>query len=135
MWHTHKKRGLRNWVVMIVRRRPRNGAEVMDDMELMTRGWWRPSPGSVYPLLEEMVKEGTLRKRDDGRYELVETKEAKEWDWALPHATRSVQDVARELRGLASYLEDLHRAEPASTASIEGQIDEVVERLRRLKNN
>ncbi len=72
MWG-RKKRGLRNWVVLILRRQPRNGAEITEDMEVMTHGWWRPSPGSVYPLLEEMVKDGTIRKRPDSRYELVST--------------------------------------------------------------
>jgi DNA-binding PadR family transcriptional regulator len=134
MWHVHKKRGLRNWIVAIVRRRPRNGAELMDDMEFMTHGWWRPSPGSVYPLLEEMVKEGTLRRRDDGRYELVDARDPFGWDWPRPRAARTPQEVARELNGLAAFLEDLKRSEPSATASIQGELDEIVERLRRLRN-
>ena len=56
MWVSRKKRGLRNWVLIILRRGPRTGAQMMDEMEVMTRGWWRPSPGSVYPLLEELVR-------------------------------------------------------------------------------
>lgn len=134
MWHVHKKRGLRNWIVAIVRRRPRNGAELMDDMEVMTHGWWRPSPGSVYPLLEELVKEGTLRRRDDGRYELVDARDPFGWNWPRPPTPRTPQDVARELHGLTAFLEDLKRSEPSATASIQAEIDEVVERLRRLKN-
>ena len=37
----------------------------------MTRGRWRPSPGSVYPLLEDLSTEKLVKKRDDGRYELT----------------------------------------------------------------
>ncbi|HTT72861.1 MAG TPA: PadR family transcriptional regulator [Thermoplasmata archaeon] len=128
-----KKRGLRNWILAVVRRRPRNGAEIMDDMEVMTHGWWRPSPGSVYPLLEELVTEGALRKRDDGRYELVNG-HGGGWDWPHPSRPRSAEEVVRELNGLTAYLEDLRRQEPGATQPVQVQIDAVVERLRRLRN-
>src|SRR5467141_1174536 len=71
-----RKRGLRPWVLNILRRSPKNGAEIMDEIENMSQGWWRPSPGSVYPMLEEMVQDGLIEKRDDGRYEI--TTKAKE---------------------------------------------------------
>jgi hypothetical protein len=118
---------------MIVQRAPRNGAEIMDDMEVMTHGWWRPSPGSVYPLLEEMVQEGTLRKRDDGRYLLVEDS-GRGWGWPGPSSPRTPADVLRELSGLTAYLEDLNRSEPTATRPIQPALDAVAERLRRLKN-
>src|SRR2546422_533404 len=69
-WMMHRKRGLRGWIVSILASAPKNGAEIMDEIETMTQGWWRPSPGSVYPLLEQMTQDDLLRKRDDGRYEL-----------------------------------------------------------------
>ena len=59
-------------VVSMLSNSPKNGVELMDDMEKMTQGWWRPSPGSVYPLLEQLTNEGLIRKREDGRYELTE---------------------------------------------------------------
>ena len=128
-----RKRGLRNWVLAIVRRRPRNGAEIMDDMEIMTHGWWRPSPGSVYPLLEEMVREGTLRRQDDGRYALVNP-HLPDWGWPGMSGPRSAEDVVRELSGLTAYLEDLKRNEPSVTQPIGGELDAVMERLRKLRN-
>jgi DNA-binding PadR family transcriptional regulator len=48
--------------------------EIMDEIENMTQGWWRPSPGSVYPMLDEMVKDGLVKKREDGKYELTAKK-------------------------------------------------------------
>jgi hypothetical protein len=133
MWGMRKKRGLRNWVLMILQRAPRNGAEIMDDMEVMTHGWWRPSPGSIYPLLEEMVQEGSLKKRDDGRYLLVAGVE-RTWGWPGPSGPRTPADVVRELSGLTAYLEDLKRSEPTATRPIEHELDAVADRLRRLKN-
>jgi hypothetical protein len=133
MWGMRKKRGLRNWVLMVLRRAPRNGAEIMDDMEVMTKGWWRPSPGSVYPLLEEMVKEGSVTKRDDGRYELSGQVDP-QWPWTAPIGPRTPVDVMREISGLTAYLEDLTRSEPDGLKTIRTELDSVVDRLRRLKN-
>src|SRR5437867_8539385 len=80
-WMMHRKRGLRGWIVSILASAPKNGAEIMDEIETRTQGWWRPSPGSVYPLLEQMTQDDLLRKRDDGRYELSlkATEETKRW--------------------------------------------------------
>src|SRR5881628_818289 len=65
-WMMHRRRGLRTWIISILANAPKNGAEIMDEIETMTQGWWRPSPGSVYPLLEQMTQEDLLKKRDDG---------------------------------------------------------------------
>src|SRR5580658_1810332 len=126
-----KKRGLRNWVLIILQRSPRNGAEIMNDMEVMTHGWWRPSPGSVYPLLEEMVSEGTLQKREDHRYVVLQPTNI---NWPGPPGPRTPADVARELSGLTAYLEDLKRTEPTTTQPIQAELDAVADRLRRLRN-
>jgi hypothetical protein len=133
MWGMRKKRGLRNWVLMIIGRSPRNGAEIMADMEVMTHGWWRPSPGSVYPLLEEMLKEGSIRKRDDGRYELSQPTDAS-WSWHLPTGPRTPEEVVREISGLTAYLEDITRSDPKGISTIQAELESVADRLRRLKN-
>src|SRR5438309_919788 len=67
-WMMHRKRGLRGWIVSILASAPKNGAESMDEIETMTQGWRRPSPGSVYPLLEPMTEEDLVRKRDEVKF-------------------------------------------------------------------
>ena len=115
----------------ILRRGPRNGAEIMNDMEAMTHGWWRPSPGSVYPLLEEMTKEGAVRKLDDGRYELLALPT---FDWGPPGGQpRTPQEALQEISGLISYLEDLRRSSAGFAEPVRTEIDQVAERLRHLK--
>jgi hypothetical protein len=135
MWG-RKKRGLRNWVIVILRRQPRNGAEITEDMEVMTHGWWRPSPGSVYPLLEEMVKDGTIRKRPDSRYELASPMGPEQWPWGwrMGGGPRTPQEILQEISGLTAYLEDLRHSQPHATDPIQGDLDAVAERLRKLRN-
>jgi len=54
---------------------PAHGYELMKRLEETTGGRWRPSPGSIYPMLQLLEDEGLVRAREDeGRrvYELTE---------------------------------------------------------------
>jgi DNA-binding PadR family transcriptional regulator len=54
---------------------PRNGYQIMQDIEERSGGVWRPSPGSVYPVLQQLEDEGLVRTTEsDGRkqYELTD---------------------------------------------------------------
>jgi DNA-binding PadR family transcriptional regulator len=48
---------------------PRNGYQLMQAIEELSGGRWRPSPGSVYPTLAQLEDEGFVRaiERDDAR--------------------------------------------------------------------
>ena len=61
---------LRPTVLRLLAERPMNGIEIMDRIQEMSKGWYRPSPGSVYPLLEQLEGEGLIAKGKDGRYAL-----------------------------------------------------------------
>lgn len=131
MWRHHKKRGLRNWVILLVGRGPKNGAQIIDEMESMTHGWWRPSPGSVYPLLEEMVQEKVLTKRDDGKYELTSTaREDPIWSWAP--SPRTAEEVVRELASLVSYLEDVAARDAGTFPALRERLVALARRLEKV---
>jgi DNA-binding PadR family transcriptional regulator len=40
---------------------PRNGYQLMQEIEQRSNGIWRPSPGSVYPALQQLEDEGLVR--------------------------------------------------------------------------
>ncbi len=44
-----------------------HGQAIVHRIERITGGEWIPSPGSLYPLLQEMVDHGTIERRDCGR--------------------------------------------------------------------
>ena len=47
---------------------PRNGYQLMQEIERRSEGFWRPSPGSVYPALQQLEDEGLVRSEEtDGR--------------------------------------------------------------------
>lgn len=72
-----KRRDLRFTILAVLRSGPKNGAEIMDSVEKMTFGMWRPSPGSLYPMLQKMVDENMIKKEPSGAYSL--TQESDSW--------------------------------------------------------
>ncbi|MCI4354348.1 MAG: PadR family transcriptional regulator [Thermoplasmata archaeon] len=129
-----KRRGLRQWVLVIVAREPKNGAELMDTMETMSQGWWRPSPGSIYPILEELAEEGVVRRREDGRYELTaKGKEASAWTvgW-MGGRPRGAKEIVDEVASYVAYLEDLARSEKAGVTAEKARLTQLGQRLQEL---
>jgi DNA-binding PadR family transcriptional regulator len=115
-------------------RAPKNGAEIMDDIEKMSWGGWRPSPGSIYPLLEEMTKDGLIQKREDGRYEITEKgKSEAEFPFGMPFGgPRGADQMLSEINGYVSYFEDLARSDRSKFSQYQASIKQLNERLSKL---
>ncbi|UCH01976.1 MAG: PadR family transcriptional regulator [Candidatus Bathyarchaeota archaeon] len=67
---------LRHITLGILQREPTSGSELMDEIEYFTD--WRPSPGSIYPLLLKLVEQGLIEPVESEdpllkRYGLTET--------------------------------------------------------------
>ena len=97
-------------------------------------GWWRPSPGSVYPLLDALQKDGSIRKREDDRYELTEKgKEEFELPWRMwTKQPRTLEDFIVEMSSYVSYLEDLNRSDRPKIESKIEQLKNIRDRLSAL---
>ena len=44
-----------------------HGLEMINTIKEVTSGEWTPSPGSVYPILQEFERNGLVNKRQNGR--------------------------------------------------------------------
>jgi len=53
---------LRLYILSMLSKHPETGYSIMRTIEDKTEGAWRPGPGTVYPLLRSLVKEGLLEK-------------------------------------------------------------------------
>jgi DNA-binding PadR family transcriptional regulator len=54
--------------LLLLAEEPRNGYQIMQELEERSGGAWRPSPGSVYPALQQLEDEGLIRSEEtDGR--------------------------------------------------------------------
>ncbi|MCI4350726.1 MAG: PadR family transcriptional regulator [Thermoplasmata archaeon] len=126
-------RGLRFWILHLLRRGPKNGAQIMDDIESMSQGWWRPSPGSIYPMLEDLLADGLIDKMADGKYQLT-AQAAEEAGFPMfgGRTPRTVEEILSELRGYVAYLEDIRRTDPARLTAERGRIVELAGRISEL---
>jgi DNA-binding PadR family transcriptional regulator len=97
-------------ILVLLDEEPRNGYGIMQEIEERSAGAWRPSPGSVYPVLSQLEDEGLVapdesgeRKvitlTDDGRAYVEERREALGTPWEA--ARGGVTDDMLEVRTLA----------------------------------
>src|SRR5215211_3689643 len=56
-------------LLVLLAEEPRNGYQLMQEIEQRSGGTWRPSPGSVYPTLQQLEDEGlvSIETRDEHR--------------------------------------------------------------------
>ena len=52
-------------VLKLLDEKPRAGSEIMCEIENKTEGHWKPSPGSIYPLLAWLQEKGYAKEIED----------------------------------------------------------------------
>ncbi|HST56478.1 MAG TPA: PadR family transcriptional regulator [Solirubrobacteraceae bacterium] len=58
----------RTAALLLLAEEPRNGYQIMQELKERSDGAWSPSPGSVYPALQQLEDEGLIRSEEiDGR--------------------------------------------------------------------
>jgi DNA-binding PadR family transcriptional regulator len=59
---------IRTAALLLLAEEPRNGYQIMQEVQERSDGVWRPSPGSVYPALAQLEDEGLIRVQEaEGR--------------------------------------------------------------------
>ncbi len=58
---------LEAFILSECKQQPKSGKEIMQIAERLTDGSWRPSAGSVYPLLQRMEEGGLLKAKLEGK--------------------------------------------------------------------
>src|SRR5690348_13318038 len=63
-------------MLLLLEEEARNGYQLIQEIERRTEGYWKPSPGSVYPALQQLEDEGLVRAEErDGRRAYLLTEE------------------------------------------------------------
>ncbi|MEA2334521.1 MAG: hypothetical protein QOG40_1011 [Solirubrobacteraceae bacterium] len=97
---------IRTAALLLLAEEPRNGYQIMQEVQERSDGVWRPSPGSVYPALAQLEDEGLIRSEeadgrkhyaltDDGRAHLQQRAADRPAPWE--QMSGEVSDVAHEL--------------------------------------
>jgi DNA-binding PadR family transcriptional regulator len=70
---------IRTAALLLLAEEPRNGYQIMQEVQERSEDLWRPSPGSVYPALQQLEDEGLIRSQEqDGRKLFVLTDAGRE---------------------------------------------------------
>src|SRR6185437_5866080 len=105
---------VRTAILLLLAEEPRNGYQLMQEIEERSEGVWRPSPGSVYPALQQLEDEGLVRTVEtDGRKLFELTDAGKQfvderdkdlptpWDEMTGGVSDETAEAASVMRGLA----------------------------------
>jgi DNA-binding PadR family transcriptional regulator len=96
-------------MLLLLEGQPQNGYQLIQEIERRTEGVWKPSPGSVYPALQQLEDEGLVRASEtDGRRSYDLTPEGREYvesnreELGNPFeaATGGMDEGVMDLRGL-----------------------------------
>jgi DNA-binding PadR family transcriptional regulator len=122
---------IRTAALLLLAEEPRNGYQIMQDVQERSEGAWRPSPGSVYPALQQLEDEGLIRsEEDDGRKRFVLTDAGREYlDQRDPEARPPWEQFSSDLGSQAAELGKLMREVAFAFAQVmrtgsEGQMSE-----------
>jgi DNA-binding PadR family transcriptional regulator len=100
-------------IVVLLDEQAHTGYSLMEEIERRSGGAWRPSPGSVYPTLQQLEDEGLIRPQegegrtpfelsDEGKAYVAENREALGEPWAKP--AEGIGEERLELRGLVGQI-------------------------------
>ncbi len=68
-----RRRGtLKNIVLLSLMENKKKGIHIIEEIEKRSMGFWRPSPGTIYPYLKELQSEGLISRDTEGYYSLTE---------------------------------------------------------------
>jgi DNA-binding PadR family transcriptional regulator len=152
---------LRSRVLKMLNEKPMSGAEIMREMEDKTSMRWKPSPGSVYPLLSWLLDSGYTKELADSeagvrRYELTEEgkkfleeerqrrdqnkgarffgQQFEDWEGPMPEEARELVDSWRQMRRAGYVLRRKIRDDYSESLAKEAKkiVDDFVEKISRL---
>ena len=137
---------MRAAILAVLQDGPRNGYQIMSEIEERSGGAWRPSPGAVYPALSLLADEGliegeeaagrrTFRFTDAGRAYVEQHPEMARGAWESTE-----QQEAWQLPGLfsvaarlgAGIVQVAHAGSPGQVRAAERLLEETRRRLYRI---
>jgi DNA-binding PadR family transcriptional regulator len=121
-WRARKARrgDIRSAALLLLFEEPRNGYQIMQEVEERSGGLWSPSPGSVYPALQQLEDEGLIRADEiDGRKLFTLTDSGREQVEQRDAARPAPWDeIGGELGGQRMQLGQALRAVAAAAAQV-----------------
>jgi DNA-binding PadR family transcriptional regulator len=121
---------VRAGILALLAEEPRNGYQIIQELAERSGGMWRPSPGSIYPALQQLEDEGLVRAQErDGRrqYQLTDagreyvaaraTEHEAPWDAFAEDLHGDMRDLREGFKQVAvAFWQVSHTGSPAQLA-------------------
>ena len=141
-----RRGNVRAAILLLLAEEPRNGYQLMQELEQRSDGAWRPSPGSVYPALSLLADEGLIRGEareggtvyeltDAGRAHVEEHRErfGTPWEQAGAQVPEGTRELGRTLAQVAvATRQVMHAGSEAQTKAAAEILAEARRSLYRL---
>jgi len=133
-------------ILALLREGPRNGYQIMSEIEERSGGAWRPSPGAVYPALEQLADEGliageesagrrTFSLTDAGRQHVEENPERARaaWEAMAPDEPGEVPGLFVQAARLGGSIVQLaHAGTPGQVHAAEQLLEETRRKMYQI---
>ncbi len=104
---------IRTAALLLLAEEPRNGYQIMQEVQERSGGIWSPSPGSVYPALQQLEDEGLIRTEesdgrklfaitDEGRAVVAERGAERPAPWEQTGGAGGMHELGKLMREVAS---------------------------------
>jgi DNA-binding PadR family transcriptional regulator len=136
-----KKGDVRAAALALLTEGPRNGYQIIQEIAERSQGIWRPSPGSVYPALQQLEDEGLVRAEEEagrrtyrltgeGRAHVAADPDAFAEPWAA--VAESVSEDMVDMRSLFGQVGmAVRQVAQAGTAAQHGRARQILAETRR----
>jgi DNA-binding PadR family transcriptional regulator len=131
-------------LLVLLAEEPRNGYQLMQEIEQRSDGVWRPSPGSVYPALQQLEDEGLVRTAagegrkafeltDEGRAHVEASDLGAPWDAVKGDMGQGAWELMGAMRHIGGALFQLtHSGTEAQQQEAKDVLDETRRALYRI---
>jgi DNA-binding PadR family transcriptional regulator len=133
-------------ILALLREGPRNGYQIMTEIEERSGGAWRPSPGAVYPALSQLADEGLITGEESGGRRTFSLTEAGReyveqnpemargaWESAAQQEAWEIPGLFAEAARLAAALKQLaHAGTPGQVRAAEQLLEQTRRELYRI---
>jgi DNA-binding PadR family transcriptional regulator len=141
-----RKGNLRAAVLALLAEEPRNGYQIIQQIGERSGGAWKPSPGAVYPALQQLADEGLIRAEesegrktysltDAGRAHVAEHADelAAPWEEMAPDFGEGVPELFRQAAQTgAAVMQIVHAGSPEQVARAADVLAETRRKLYRV---
>jgi DNA-binding PadR family transcriptional regulator len=115
-WMKEAQKGfIRIGVLILLNKKPSHGYEIMKEIRDRTKGFWKPTPGGVYPILRDLEKSGYIKGewQTQNNRKLKVYKITESGNLILKRAIVKQNEIANNIGGLFNeFARDVLNIEP-----------------------